>query len=463
MVGNQFIACKICHTKIDLRIQLGYFDIQFNLRCPECNTHIYGEMKLNQENGNKLNVVNAVLVEPTNSDYFCAELSAEFPTRKLYFRKKDEEYEDTPFLRNLMFVEDAEQSIKLTRESMRFANYLSSEWTKMKVYYNLFWKNKSSLLRSKLLDEIKTYDFLPIREIKNDLDLVMTLHQIFLCTSGVNTVISDESLSEYSKIAKLIISMDINEINRFVKDKDIDFNNLEEKCFSLIDLFSNFYEQLVPIVSLKNANKLDNFDRLNFGIMTANFDELTNFYAKSYELILENNIIIIALNNISKRNNYSFCIEGKTLDDIQRLNSKYMSLDYIKEDEPFSKPTDHLNNRIRNAIQHYSSEIDYVSQKAMFIDSHKGRKKVEEIYLIDFAILCIENFSVMMYLFELIYNLRKIQLLSLGHVSSAKSKDIEKIRVIVPAKIRRKGPCPCGSGKKYKNCCEEPSMIKKSR
>lgn len=462
MVCNQFIACEICNTKINLRIQFGYFNIRFNLRCPECNTHIYGEMKLNQESDNKLNVVNAVLTEPTDNDYFCAELSAEFPTRKLYLRRKGEEFDVSPFIRNIMFTDGSEQSLKLTRDSMRFANFLSSEWTKTKVYYNLFWKKKSSILKSKLLDEIKIYDFLPIKEIRNDLDIVMTLHQIFLCTSGVGTVISDVSLSEYSKTAKIITSMDINEINRFMNDKKIDLNILEEKCFSLIDLFSNFYEQLVPVVSLKNAGKLDKVDRLNFGIMTANFDELTSFYAKSYEWILENNHIIIALNNIFIRNNYDCCINGKTLDDIQELKSKFMSLNYMKEDEPFSRPTNHFNNRIRNAIQHYSCEIDYVSQKAMFIDSHKGIKKVEEIYLIDFSILCIENFSVMMYLFELIYNLRKIQLLTLGYVPSIKSKDIQKMKIINDTKIRRKGPCPCGSGKKYKNCCEEQPTAKKA-
>ena len=31
------------------------------------------------------------------------------------------------------------------------------------------------------------------------------------------------------------------------------------------------------------------------------------------------------------------------------------------------------------------------------------------------------------------------------------------------AKIERNAPCPCGSGKKYKNCCEGSKIVKRSR
>lgn len=454
MVNNQFIACEMCNTKINLRIQFGYYNIPFNLKCPECKTHIHGVMILNQNGDNKLKLVNAVLAESSKNGYYCAELSAEFPTRKLHFRDEIEHFDVSPFIRNMMFFDDMEQSAKLTSDSMKFANYLRSDWNKMKVYYDLFWNEKRSVLYPKISNEIKVNEFIPLRKIENDLDVVISLHQLFFCTSGISSIESNNSLSEYSAIGNLLFSLDTNEILRFINNQSIELSNVERKCFSLIDKFSDFYEQLVPVVSLRNANRLDRIDREVFGIMTANFDDLTDFYAKSYEWILDNSILIAGLNNIISRNDFNVFFNGKTFDDFQKLNSKFSKLTFIDSSEPFSKPTNNLNNKIRNAIQHFDCEIDYVSQKAIFTDTHKGNKRTEAVYLIDFAVLCLENFSILIYLLEITYNLRKILLISTGNVPSTKKISILENKLEDKPIIRRKGPCPCGSKKKFKNCCE---------
>lgn len=31
------------------RAQIGFYDIPFNIHCPNCNTHIYGKLNINQE------------------------------------------------------------------------------------------------------------------------------------------------------------------------------------------------------------------------------------------------------------------------------------------------------------------------------------------------------------------------------------------------------------------------------
>ena len=123
---------------------------------------------------------------------------------------------------------------------------------------------------------------------------------------------------------------------------------------------------------------------------------------------------------------------------------------YIDEKEPFSKPISSLNNRVRNAIQHFDSDIDYETQLITFYD----RNKSMNLYLIDFADLCIENFRIMFYILELVYNLRKLSFIQKGIVPSfVMDKIREDEHQHKKKKIGRNEPCPCGSGKKYKRCC----------
>lgn len=138
--------------------------------------------------------------------------------------------------------------------------------------------------------------------------------------------------------------------------------------------------------------------------MTANFEELSSFYAKSYEWILENLYLIVGLNNIVTRGDYNkFRNENKTFENYDKTN-KYNKLQWINKDEPFSLPLDNLDNKKRNAIQHYDSEIDYSTQKIIFND----KDQFQSMYLIEFASLCVDNFSSIFYILELVYSLRKI-------------------------------------------------------
>ncbi len=90
-----------------------------------------------------------------------------------------------------------------------------------------------------------------------------------------------------------------------------------------------------------------------------------------------------------------------------------------------------------------------MSQEITFTDSHGGRTREVTMFLIDFADLCIENFSVIVYILELVYNLRKGKYLSEGLVPSVIfSKEQYEVRKNGSKKIGRNEACPCGSGKK---------------
>jgi hypothetical protein len=459
VIDNRFINCDFCETTINLRCQIGYFNIPFNLHCPTCLTHIYGKLVIDQENiGIKLELENA---HSKNSEinskdkYYSAELSAEFPTKKMYMRGFNE-YDLSPFIRNSEFYGDSMKAIQATRKSMDFAHYFEKRWKTLKLYFDFLWNNQVALLYPKLEKEISNYKFITLSKVTNELDANMALHQLFLTTTGLTSVLQPGTLEEYIEISKLIVpnTESLEETQKFADSMSSEFNNIEKKAFKLIDAFSKIYEQLIPVVALRNASCLNNVDKEQYGIMTTNFEELSDFYAKSYEWILDNINIVIALNNINSRNDYNSCANGKAYDEILKIASKYKKIEYIDDLEPFSTPTNSLKNRVRNAIQHFDNEIDYMSQKIVFTDHYRGNTKQESMYLMEFADLCVENFSIIIYLLELIYQLKKLSYQSNGLIPSFILKEMQNNHENkTNIKIGRNDPCPCGSGKKYKKCC----------
>lgn len=461
LISNHFIVCDSCSTTINLRSQAGYSDIPYNINCPKCSTHIYGKVKFNQENAKiALEVENASEkhVEIGKKDkYYSAELSSEFPTMKMYFRSFDlADYEGTPFIRNSSFYGGISQSQHALERSLKFSANFNKRWKKIKIYFNLSWNNQDFLLYPKLEKELYDYKLNQLIKVENKLDSIMALHHLLLTTTGLPFALPTDTLSEYNDIANIIFQ-DKNkrkEIQKFTSTISSDINDIEKKAFKLIDSFSKLYEQLIPVAALRNSNSLWRVDKEKYGITTANFEELSDFYAKSYEWILDNINIIIALNNIECRNSFENCPEGKEFKEVLNIRSKIRKTGYIDDLEPFSTPTNSLNNRYRNAIQHFDNEIDYVSQKIVFTDKHAGKINQESMYFIDFADLCIENFSIIIYILELVYQIRRNSYIIEGLVPSLRPKEfIKKTNERFNRKIGRNEPCPCGSGKKYKKCC----------
>lgn len=459
VTNNYFLNCSVCETGINIRAQIGYYDIPFNIHCPNCNTHIYGKLLINQDTpGVKLDIENAHL-DTTRSNVmnnqYCAELSAEFPTCKMYLRNFDN-YELSPFIRNGIFYNDDKVALEETHNAMIFSQHFGNSWKKLKVLYRLLWNGQESILYPKLVKELSIYDYIPISSINNQLDANMALHQLLITTTGITKALKPDTIGKYMKVSKLITDKKENfsKVNDYINDNTLLLDEIEKKAFKFVDAFSNIYEQLIPVVALRNADCLGNVDYEKYGIMTTNFDELSNFYAGSYEWILDNIDIVIALNNIACRSSYNDCLNNKTYKDIKKIGSKYKKLDFIDDAEPFSPPTSNLKNRVRNAIQHVDAEINYMSQEIIFKDTHRGNTKEVRMYLIEFADLCVENFSVVIYLLELVYNLKKRELVSNGQIPcSVYDNRFQEVKKNNTRKVGRNEPCPCGSGKKYKHCC----------
>lgn len=89
-----------------------------------------------------------------------------------------------------------------------------------------------------------------------------------------------------------------------------------------------------------------------------------------------------------------------------------------------------LNNKIRNAIQHYSSHVNVDNQEIIFEDKYGGRVRIEKYSIVDFAKLCIINFSLIFYILEIVYTLRKLKLITDGVTPTiywTKNEEISKV------------------------------------
>lgn len=458
------ISCNLCDEHINLRIQMGYFDIPFSIHCPNCNTSITGTVLLDDDSGMNIFEGDSILQLHNASEYYTdtdinkiysVELSAEFPTKKIH--KRDMNIPDlTAFMRNVPNRDS-------TYNAMRFITYHKKYFDELHTYFQLFFNNQDKLLQQKL--NIKLTELPQItrfKEVNNRLESYMLLHQLLMTLTGTSYALEDNALASYTELGKKIgLNINLEKKIEYLSILKPRFDSIEKKVLELMKDFGKIYTQLIPVVVLRSSNGFNNLDKNEFGIVTANFEELSDFYAKSYEFILNNIDIIIALNNIEERNSYKICKNGKNYEDVFKIKSKIQRLELLDKDEEYSKNTTFLKNRIRNSIQHYSHSIDYISQEITFTDTYGEKTREEKLYLIDFGLLCLENFSLIIYIFELVYNLRKIDFLVEGqsfHPDSLVAdnnfmfENIEK-NTKKTKKVGRNEPCPCGSGIKYKKCC----------
>lgn len=85
----------------------------------------------------------------------------------------------------------------------------------------------------------------------------------------------------------------------------------------------------------------------------------------------------------------------------------------LNQEELFSKCIE-MDRNVRNAIAHYTYDFDSSSQRIRFYDKYRGSENIVELYLCDLASLCYDNITILVYLNELFYNLRKIDFIESG-------------------------------------------------
>ncbi|MGQ5514368.1 SEC-C metal-binding domain-containing protein [Streptococcus anginosus] len=448
MTQNEFILCSTCKLCINLRIQMGNFPVDFALNCPECETEITGRVGFEPFD---ITLTNAQILDKDVPDYdqltdfpiWCLEISAEFPTRKLYLRESPFD-RLAPFMAHMarMSKKDDLTNIKKFQNTSIFADFIrDKKLDNFKRLYNLYWNRQDKYLYPELNRLLSDYKGLTIiTDVKNSSDAAMALHQLFLTTSGINFILGENTLSEYTELSNHIYKSEQHreELLKYSNYIASNFDMIEKTAFDKITVFAKIYPILVPVVTLMNVGNYENLNQDEYGISTANYKELNEFYASSYEWILDNINLVIALNNIFERDSYNECYNGKKyIDDLEQITNKFQKINqnnpeqsYLNISEQFSKPVSSLNNKIRNAIQHYSSHVNVDNQEIIFEDKYGGRVRIEKYSIVDFAKLCIINFSLIFYILEIVYTLRKLKLITDGVTPTiywTKNEEISKV------------------------------------
>lgn len=448
MTHNEFIVCSTCKKCVNLRIQMGDFPVDFALNCPECKTEITGRVEFEPFD---ISLTNSQILDKDVPNYdeltdfpiWCLEISAEFPTRKLHLRESPFDGL-APFMAQMarMGKKDDLTDIRKFQNTRIFADFIrEGKLDNFRRLYNLYWNRQDKYLYPELNGLLSDYKgLIPITDVKNISDATMALHQLFLTTSGINFILGENSLSEYTELSNRIYSSDQHrdELLKYSNHIASNFDMIEKTAFDKITAFAKIYHILIPAVTLMNVGNYEDLNQNEDGISAANYKELNGFYASSYEWILDNINLVIGLNNIFERNSYNECYNGKTYsNDLEKITNKFQKINqnnpeqaYLNISEQFSKPVSSLNNKIRNAIQHYSSHVDVDNQEIIFDDKYGGRVRTEKYSVIDFAKLCIVNFSLIFYILEIIYTFRKLKLITDGVTPTifwTKSEEISKV------------------------------------
>lgn len=330
----------------------------------------------------------------------------------------------SPFMLTASLYE-GDKYFELIKHMREFLSFRSSSWSKLTPLYDLFFNGKVALTQEHFLKLSSRF------VVKNDLDATMALHQTTVL--GMNTILPDGTLGKFIDTSKQICAPNVlQKMDDFIASLGGNeyFNSVSKRLVKIYDRWIVNFEKYIPATMLSLGNAVSKLDQNTFGIATTSFEDMKNFYADSYELILDYIDVAIGLNNIVVRGDHNLfqanairvnkktqCVEN--FEDYREI-TKSSRLNLLVDSEPFSKDVP-LNRNVRNAIAHFNYEFDAGTQKITFSDKHKRNDKTVELYLIELALLCYENISILVYLDELLYSLRKIHYTKMGMFPNIKS------------------------------------------
>lgn len=426
MIEHSFVQCKYCNTKILLRFQMGYFDIPFDICCPECGVHICGVKKIVDDHTLALNNASIIDEDLDSLDYY-ADFSVELPHAKTNRFESIESLTKTkfsPFMLTASLYE-GDKYFELVKKMGEFLSFRTSCWSQLTPLYDLFFNGKVALTQEHFLKMSSRF------VVKNDLDALMALHQVTVL--GMNTILPDGTLGKFIDASKQIstpsVLLKIDDLITSLGGEEY-FNSVSKRLVRIYDRWIVNFEKYIPATMLSLGNATAKLNKDTFGIATTSFEDMIKFYADSYELILDYIDVAIGLNNIAVRSDHNafpantIRVNKKTacvanFDDYREI-TKASRLNLLVDNEPFSKAIP-LNRNVRNAIAHFNYAFDAGTQKIIFSDKYKSNNNTVELYLIELALLCYENISILVYLDELLYSLRKIHYTKLGMFPNIKS------------------------------------------
>lgn len=402
MVVNKYIECNICKTRFRLRWQIGYHLASVQIRCPHCNSRIYGYISTDENFTEKIH--GAVEITEGEIDYV-QEISTEFITHKLC---KNNEFSEhlTLFMRNTDVNFDG---------AFLYLNFVERHPNEVEVINDLLNAKSCRFLKEKLRDDNNEFINICKRKIKNyklnsDIDLLMASHQYLMTTLSFSGVYEDV-LTIMNEIKDLRRTNE-EPVKQFSKllDNNGYYKALNSKFPKLVNIYNANYLSLIPVISLSDFRSID---KQKYGLSSVDYEDLSDLYRKCYGFIGENIIYVIGLNNIYERRCFNQFKNG--YDDIEtKVNreDKFNRIQcFVKSDEHFSNGfCDTLNRIVRNSEAHFDIKYDIMNQEITFINKCKNNIHIEKMFLLDFANETVKIFNLSVKLWGIAYQLQKFRL-----------------------------------------------------
>lgn len=454
MVTRLLLKCKLCDSITLLRYQVGYGDIQIVIPCGNCGCELRGRCTQDDENcALSFSFENAeqVMDGPAN---FVAQYSRELLSKKVEPYSIEAEFAPSPFISMGSFLAAHHDHDSRIQRAMRFVDTGLPATDDIFDLIRLWENDKLEILYTKLN---KMMPECPIEDM-NHLQIGTRLHHMLVgLFSPLLPRKWNEEIELFPLISELIKSQRIQIFNcaRYFEDQSF-LASSESAIVTEVKKFLKIVPNILPAFALCDDAEFKN-QLHERGMFSISFEDLKTYYQNSYEVIADCCDCLIALNGIYHRGDFSALPSPvgdiKTLYDLEKSRSKIKKIEtFLPPEEKFSKLlTAPLHSHIRNAIGHTSVSYDPLTQMISFEDQHMGKIHVEQVYLTEFAYMCIENFCTLIYLLEIIYQLRKLPFIEMGD-----TPDANYTRLLLKTnhrKIGRNELCPCGSGKKFKRCC----------
>lgn len=443
------LKCDVCGSIIQTKIQAGWLEKHpIRITCGKCKISINGEITLNQNEGiiENLTFKNAHAVEDNgNYDYYIG-VSGELLTFKLenYDKTNFVKYLIPPFFHARWAMSEGNELFK--RNVIKFLYNTKSNWHKYSRIFELANNKNYEYLENELLK------ISPNNSIahNNLCEYNKALHQII--SINFNFIFTDLYTIE-NEISTQLLKLNRNCINNlidFLKSQNDILSKYQIKIHAILDKFINIFQYLIPAYGIYFYEKQD-INYTKYGVTTTSFEDIKQFYSDCYETLGDIMMIPIGLNNIKYRNDF----EKNSLPDNQGnlpysklfYEFKGTRLKYMNISEIFSDITElTFNNKLRNAIGHNNYDYDGITQQITYIPNEKKIDIKEHIYLLQFSKECLELFKTTLLINEIIFHLKNFEYINNGSEPPQISAEFKK-------NIGRNMQCPCGSGKKFKNCC----------
>ena len=447
MVINRFVKCQVCGSITRVRLQVGFLEEHpIVFACGECGTSLNGVVEIGQvQPGVRFRFSNADLIDDCKSTDYLVECSGEFPTRKPHAETDAHKIDLSPFMR--CFEKMGEIEYDQFAETVSRLNSFKERWPLYKRIFDLYQQND----RKYLLNEI--WKVLPKEQFpcRNELEIARAVHILEITYFiGVlrKDILTDLTLSE--SIFKLDISQ-IKPLLAFLgSNPGYSIKDLQSSVYKVYDEFLSIYQFLIPALSLQFC-KEGSIDYEKEGSATSSFDSIKQFSLNAYETLGNLLVVPVALNNIKYNHDYNQCanVDGTplSLKDFLAL-TKAKRYRYCDDSKLYTKELRViLNPQLRNAIGHNDVAYDTISQKITYVPNPKDRSKKQTTFLLEFENETIHLFQAIAVISEYLYRLNEMKMMLNGQVP------LPSITIRNPVeKVGRNDPCPCGSGKKYKNC-----------